>query len=76
MLLFVDLLSLRFDIPVQASPFNSMILNGGLQPELAESELGWTEKSFKEDHDVSPRYADAFGDEENAEVKYKTMEWW
>lgn len=40
-----------------------------------DSEAGWKEKSVEEDG-VSPRYQDAFGDETNAEVKYKTMEWW
>ncbi|KAJ5747663.1 uncharacterized protein N7511_009359 [Penicillium nucicola] len=26
--------------------------------------------------DLTPRRQDAFGDEENAEIKYKTLEWW
>jgi hypothetical protein len=43
-------------------------------PELGDSEPGWNEKSME--NDGKPRYQDAFGDESNAEVKYKTMEWW
>ncbi|OKP13522.1 N amino acid transport system protein [Penicillium subrubescens] len=43
-------------------------------PELGDSEPGWNEKSMETDG--KPRYQDAFGDESNAEVKYKTMEWW
>jgi hypothetical protein len=42
--------------------------------EPGDSEPGWNEKSI-EDHGTL-RYQDAFGDESNAEVKYKTMEWW
>jgi hypothetical protein len=42
--------------------------------ELGDSEPGWNEKSME--NDGKPRYQDAFGDESNAEVKYKTMEWW
>ncbi|KAJ5946156.1 hypothetical protein N7454_002995 [Penicillium verhagenii] len=37
-----------------------------------DSESGYDEKKVEDD----PRYVDAFGDESNAEVKYKTMEWW
>jgi hypothetical protein len=44
-------------------------------PADVDSESGWKEKSLKEDA-VAPRYQDAFGDETNAEVKYKTTEWW
>jgi hypothetical protein len=44
-------------------------------PADVDSESGWKEKSLEEDA-VAPRYQDAFGDETNAEVKYKTMEWW
>lgn len=40
-----------------------------------DSDSGWKEQSV-EDEKVVPRYTDPFGDEENAEVKYKTMEWW
>ncbi|KAJ5611937.1 hypothetical protein N7528_009042 [Penicillium herquei] len=39
----------------------------------ADSESGYDEKKVE---DTQPRYVDAFGDETNAEVKYKTMEWW
>ena len=54
-----------------------MILDGvSLQRDPVDSEFGSKEKPLKEEQDVSPRYQDAFGDEENAEVKYKTMEWW
>lgn len=54
-----------------------MVIDGvTLQPDPADSESGWKEKSIEDDHGVSPRYADPFADEDNAEVKYKTMEWW
>jgi hypothetical protein len=43
--------------------------------EPVDSEPGWKEKSIEDDYGA-PRYQDAFGDESNAEVKYKTMEWW
>ncbi|KAJ6021187.1 hypothetical protein N7540_006691 [Penicillium herquei] len=39
----------------------------------ADSESGYDEKKVD---DSTPQYVDAFGDETNAEVKYKTMEWW
>jgi hypothetical protein len=39
-----------------------------------DSESGYDEKKVQDDS--MPRYVDAFGDESNAEVKYKTMEWW
>lgn len=38
-----------------------------------DTESGYDEKKLD---DSTPRYVDAFGDESNAEVKYKTMEWW
>jgi len=52
-----------------------MIEGVALRPEPvdADSEMGWKEK---EENGVSSRYQDAFGDETNAQVKYKTMEWW
>ncbi|KAJ5623029.1 hypothetical protein N7490_011634 [Penicillium lividum] len=37
-----------------------------------DSESGYDEKKVD---DSMPQYVDAFGDESNAEVKYKTMEW-
>lgn len=46
------------------------------QPDMIEAEAGWNEKSLEEEKANAPRFVDAFGDEENAEVKYKTMEWW
>ncbi|OQE16230.1 hypothetical protein PENFLA_c028G03148 [Penicillium flavigenum] len=39
-----------------------------------DSESGYNEKKMLEDQ--SPQYQDAFGNEEGAEVKYKTMKWW
>ncbi|KAJ5109989.1 hypothetical protein N7532_002634 [Penicillium argentinense] len=54
-----------------------MILDGvPTRPEPVDSEIGagWKEKEI--DDGTAPRYQDAFGDESNAEVKYKTMEWW
>jgi hypothetical protein len=33
------------------------------------------ERDF-EKQDSKPEYQDAFGDEEYAEVKYKTLSWW
>jgi hypothetical protein len=54
-----------------------MILDGvTTRPEPVDSEVGagWKEKEF--DDGTVPQYQDAFGDESNAEVKYKTMEWW
>lgn len=45
-------------------------------PDPVDSESGWNEKSLDDKYDGSPQYVDAFGDESNAEVKYKTMEWW
>jgi hypothetical protein len=41
-----------------------------------DSEVGWKESPAEDMKDSPPRYVDAFGDESNAEVKYKTMEWW
>lgn len=55
-----------------------MILEGVTpkpEPVDVDSESGWKEKSLEEDG-VPRRYQDAFGDETNAEIKYKTMEWW
>lgn len=43
-------------------------------PVDSEAGSGWKEKEF--DDGTKPQYQDAFGDETNAEVKYKTMEWW
>ncbi|OQD75581.1 hypothetical protein PENDEC_c006G04756 [Penicillium decumbens] len=43
------------------------------EPVDPDSEMGWKEK---EENGASSRYQDAFGDETNAQVKYKTMEWW
>ncbi|OGE47398.1 hypothetical protein PENARI_c045G00085 [Penicillium arizonense] len=40
-----------------------------------DSESGWKEKNMEQDQ-VAPQYQDAFGNEEGAEVKYKTMKWW
>ncbi|KAJ5302408.1 hypothetical protein N7508_007271 [Penicillium antarcticum] len=53
-----------------------MIVNG-VTPhhDPTDSESGWKEKNMEEDQ-VSPQYQDAFGNEEGAEVKYKTMKWW
>lgn len=47
----------------------------GMTPQLdrADSESGYEKKM---DHDLAPEYQDAFGNEEGAEVKYKTMKWW
>lgn len=42
-------------------------------PGPVDAESGWREEDEKAQ---MPRYVDAFGDESNAEVKYKTMEWW
>ncbi|KAJ5757297.1 uncharacterized protein N7511_005991 [Penicillium nucicola] len=39
-----------------------------------DSESGWKEKSME--NQVAPQYQDAFGNEDGAEVKYKTMKWW
>lgn len=53
-----------------------MIIEGvPTHPEPVDSEAGsgWKEKEFEKE---MPQYQDAFGDETNAEVKYKTMEWW
>lgn len=44
-------------------------------PGPVDSESGWKE-SPEDEKATAPRYVDAFGDESNAEVKYKTMEWW
>ena len=41
-----------------------------------DSGSDFKEKSLEENQDFAPQYVDAFGNEENAEVKYKTMEWW
>lgn len=52
-----------------------MILDGVTpQRDPVDSESGYDEKKVEDE--FTPRYADAFGDETNAEVKYKTMEWW
>ncbi|KAJ5595402.1 uncharacterized protein N7459_001610 [Penicillium hispanicum] len=54
-----------------------MILDGVTrQADPIEAEAGWNEKSLEDEKAETPRYVDAFGDEANAEVKYKTMEWW
>jgi hypothetical protein len=37
---------------------------------VSDSERGY------EKQDSKPAYQDAFGDEEYAEVKYKTLSWW
>jgi len=52
-----------------------MILDGvTLQHDRTDSESGYNEKKMEQD--MAPQYQDAFGDEEGAEVKYKTMKWW
>ncbi|KAJ6077037.1 hypothetical protein N7499_009018 [Penicillium canescens] len=53
-----------------------MILDG-VTPHYdpTDSESGWKEKNMEQDQ-VAPQYQDAFGNEEGAEVKYKTMKWW
>ncbi|KAJ5242055.1 uncharacterized protein N7469_000382 [Penicillium citrinum] len=54
-----------------------MIMEGvPTHPDPVDSEAGsgWKEKEFEGSN--MPQYQDAFGDETNAEVKYKTMEWW
>lgn len=53
-----------------------MILDG-VTPhhDPTDSESGWKEKNMEQDQ-VAPQYQDAFGNEEGAEVKYKTMKWW
>jgi hypothetical protein len=54
-----------------------MILEGVTpQADPVDSGSDYKEKSFDEKPDFTPQYVDAFGNEENAEVKYKTMEWW
>lgn len=53
-----------------------MIIEGvPTRPDPVDSEAGsaWKEKEL---NNGMPQYQDAFGDETNAEVKYKTMEWW
>ncbi|KAJ5865391.1 uncharacterized protein N7529_007307 [Penicillium soppii] len=52
-----------------------MILDGVTpQHDRTDSESGYNEKKMEQD--MAPQYQDAFGDEEGAEVKYKTMKWW
>lgn len=46
------------------------------QRDPIDTESGYNEKSLDDEKSVAPQYQDAFGNEENAEVKYKTMEWW
>ncbi|KAJ5612313.1 hypothetical protein N7510_005507 [Penicillium lagena] len=54
-----------------------MILEGVTpQADPVDSSSEYKEKSLEEKQDFNPQYVDAFGNEENAEVKYKTMEWW
>ncbi|KAJ5598581.1 hypothetical protein N7537_008665 [Penicillium hordei] len=52
------------------------MIHDGATPyqEATDSESGYNEKKMLEDQ--SPQYQDAFGNEEGAEVKYKTMKWW
>ncbi|KAJ5962776.1 hypothetical protein N7501_007717 [Penicillium viridicatum] len=52
------------------------MIHDGVTPyqEATDSESGYNEKKTLEDQ--SPQYQDAFGNEEGAEVKYKTMKWW
>ncbi|KAJ5933083.1 hypothetical protein N7516_007572 [Penicillium verrucosum] len=52
------------------------MIHNGVTPyqEATDSESGYNEKKTLEDQ--SPQYQDAFGNEEGAEVKYKTMKWW
>lgn len=33
-------------------------------------------KDYNEKDNTAPAYIDPFGDEGNAEVKYKSMKWW
>lgn len=53
-----------------------MIIEGAT-PQVYPVDFGsdYEEKSL-EKQDYNPQYVDAFGNEDNAEVKYKTMEWW
>lgn len=46
------------------------------RPDPIDSEAGSVRKEKEFDDGNMPQYQDAFGDETNAEVKYKTMEWW
>ncbi|KAJ5519298.1 Amino acid transporter transmembrane [Penicillium expansum] len=52
------------------------MIHDGVTPyqDPTDSESGYNEKKMLEDQ--SPQYQDAFGNEEGAEVKYKTMKWW
>ncbi|KAF4767480.1 hypothetical protein N7455_011364 [Penicillium solitum] len=52
------------------------MIHDGVTPyqEATDSESGYNEKKTLEDQ--NPQYQDAFGNEEGAEVKYKTMKWW
>ncbi|KAJ6150337.1 Amino acid transporter transmembrane [Penicillium samsonianum] len=52
------------------------MVRDGVTPyqEPTDSESGYNEKKMLEDQ--NPQYQDAFGNEEGAEVKYKTMKWW
>lgn len=45
------------------------------QNDPIDTESAYNEKSLDE-KPVAPQYQDAFGNEDGAEVKYKTMEWW
>lgn len=53
-----------------------IMIHDGVTPyqEATDSESGYNEKKTLEDQ--NPQYQDAFGNEEGAEVKYKTMKWW
>lgn len=58
-----------------------MMLDGVPQPpEHIEAKQNDQEKALDDGADLKPidntPYIDPFGDEQNAEVKYKTLKWW
>lgn len=58
-----------------------MMLDGVPQPpEPIEAKQNDQEKALDDGADLKPidntPYIDPFGDEQNAEVKYKTLKWW
>ena len=48
-----------------------------IQPEIHENDRKQSgDPEVGETKDAAPQRTDPFGDEENAEVKYRTMSWW
>lgn len=68
-------------VPILSTLSSNMMLQGVSPPDPIESKHPDLEK-YDEEPDLKPvqpinnQYIDPFANEENSEVKYKTLKWW